>query len=190
MNVQLERYLRVLDGFTAVVDRVPDERWEQRSPCPDWTARQLLGHVIDAQRQVVGMLTGHLGPPIGDPSELGRLAAPEPRARWRHTSDGTSVVVRGIDPDAVVTTPAGASTAAAVLGIAVIEPLVHAWDLAIAADQPVTLDPDAVNAVLPAVLAAGDQLAATGMYRPTLPTRSDVSDQDRLLAALGRDPRR
>ncbi len=190
MNESLELYVRVLVGFTEVVGRVPDERWEERSSCPDWSARQLLGHVIAAQQQVVGMLTGHARPPVGDPGVLHRLAEPHPSARWRHTCDHATAVLAGVDPDAAVVTPAGPSTAAAVLSIAVIEPLVHAWDLATAAGQSVTLDRTAVEAVLPAVLASGDQLAATGLYQAPLPSRSDASGQDRLLAALGRNPER
>lgn len=156
----------------------------------DWSARQLLGHVIDAQQQIAGMLTGHARPPVGDPAALGRLTEPAPGARWRHAYGLTAEVLAGISPNATVITPAGPSTAAAVLGLAVIEPLVHAWDLAVATGRPVTLDPDVVTAVLPAVLAAGNQLAATGMYDASVPIPPGATCQNRLLAALGRNPER
>lgn len=71
----------------------------------------------------------------------------------------------------------------------VIEPLVHAWDLAIATGQTVWLDSEAVAVTLPAVERLGDQLAATGMYAAGRPLPPMASMQDRLLAALGRKPR-
>lgn len=186
MTSPLELYLRALDGVTAVVDHVPTAGWDAPSPCSDWSARQLLGHVIDGQRQVVGMLTGQARPPVTDPTELGRLAGPDPRAAWQDYRDAVLAVLSGIDPGAAVTTPGGPSTASAVLSMVVIEPLVHAWDLAIATGQPGTLDPDVVAAILPGVLAMHGGLAATGMYRRATPVPADATPQDWLLAALGR----
>ncbi|MCE3554179.1 maleylpyruvate isomerase N-terminal domain-containing protein [Pseudonocardia sp. RS11V-5] len=69
-----ERYLRVLAGFTAVVDACPAGSWDRRTPCPRSSARQLVGHVIDAQRQVVAPVSGR-GPsaPVAGPAVLGAL---------------------------------------------------------------------------------------------------------------------
>ncbi len=87
-------------------------------------------------------------------------------------------------------TPLGTRTVDEVLAVAVVEPLVHAWDLATAAGQTARLDPETVTATLSAVEALAGQLAATGMYAAALPAPSDSSPQDRLLAALGRHPTR
>lgn len=189
MTSPLELYLRAIDAFTAVVDHVPTAGWDAPSPCSDWSARQLLGHVIDSQQQVIGMLTDHPQPPITDLTELGQLAGPDLRAAWQDSRKAVLAVLTGIDPDAAVTTPGGPSTGSAVLSMVVIEPVVHAWDLATATDQPGTLDPDVAQAILPGVLAAKGQLAATGMYQPAIPTTGDATPQDRLLAALGRADR-
>jgi uncharacterized protein (TIGR03086 family) len=182
----LTRYLRALDGFTDVVEHVPTEVWDAPPPDPGWSARQLLGHVIDGQAQVVGMLIGHPRPPVADDAALARLAGPHPVQSWRTCRADVTAVLTGVDAAATVTTPGGPSTAAAVLAMAVIEPLVHAWDLATAVGRPVHLDPDVVDALLPGVLAAGDRLAATGMYRPAVPVAADAPAQERLLGALGR----
>ncbi len=186
MTSPLDLYLRALDGFTTVVEHVPTGAWDTPPAGPDWSARQLLGHVIDGQQQVVGMLTGRARPPVTDVAALALLAGPDPVQRWHSCRADTSAVLAGIDPGTAVTTPAGPSTASAVLGIAVIEPLVHAWDLATATGQQVGLDQDVVEALLPGVVGAGDQLAATGMYRPAVPVASDAVAQERLLGALGR----
>lgn len=186
-----ERYLRVLDGFSTVVDAVPAESWDRPTPCPDWSARQLVGHVIDAQRQVIALVSGR-GPiaPVTDPSAVGELAGRDPAASWRASREETVAAPRAADLEATVPTPARPTPVAQVLGMAVVEPLVHAWDLATAVGEQVRLDPEAVETALPAVAALGTQLAATGMYRPAIPVGADATAQDRLLAALGRSPSR
>ena len=42
----MERFVRALDGFEAVLRGFPDNGWEARSPCDPWTARDVAGHMI------------------------------------------------------------------------------------------------------------------------------------------------
>lgn len=188
MSSPLELYLRAVDGFTAVVERAPAQRWDSRSPCPEWTARQLVGHVIDAGRQVTAMLTRQgLKPPVTD---LDLLAGPDPAANWRRSRQDTVAALANVDLDVAVTTPLGIRTVGDVLATVVIEPLVHAWDLAVVSGQQVQLDAEAVQVTLPAVQVLGGRLAVTGMYQPPIPVLPTASPQDQLLAALGRLPNR
>lgn len=184
-----ELYLRALDQVGAVVDAVPAERWDDPTPCPDWSARQLLAHLIDGQHQVLAMATGvgsHLpGTESAAPGSLG-----DPVAAWSEVHRHITAALAAIAPDTSIATPLGPQTLDQLLGIALIEPVVHGWDLATATGQPADLDPDAVNALLPGVRALGDQLQATGMYRAPLRAPGDRSPQGQLLAALGRDPHR
>jgi Mycothiol maleylpyruvate isomerase N-terminal domain len=41
------RYLRALDRLGAVVDAVPAERWDASTSCSGWSARRLVGHLVD-----------------------------------------------------------------------------------------------------------------------------------------------
>ena len=183
------RYLRALDRLGAVVDAVPAERWDAPTPCSGWSARQLLGHLVDGQGQVLAMLAGE-GPraPVPEPEALGLLAGPDPAGSWCRAHQAAVAALRGAAPDAGVTTPLGPRTVEQLLGIALVEPVVHTWDLATATGRPADLDPDAVRALLPGVLALGGQRAATGMYAAPVPVPDDAPAQDRLLAALGRRP--
>jgi uncharacterized protein (TIGR03086 family) len=72
--------------------------------------------------------------------------------------------------------------------VAVIEPVVHAWDLATATatGQRVVLDERTVEALLVGAEQLGGQLAATGMYSAAVPVPADAPPLRRLLAALGR----
>ena len=183
------RYLRALDRLGAVVGAVPAERWDAPTPCSGWSARHLVGHLVDGQGQVLAMLTGE-GPraPATGPEALGALAGPDPAGSWQRSHRAAVAALSGTAPGAVVATPLGPRTAEELLGIALVEPVVHTWDLAMATGRPADLDPDAVQALLPGVLALGGQLQASGMYGPPVPVPDDAPAQDRLLAALGRRP--
>ena len=190
MTTPIELYLRALDRLGAVVDAVPPDRWDDPTPCPDWSARQLVGHLVDAQRQVLAMV-GDDGPrpPVTDPRELAALAGPDPAGSWRRAHEGTTATLAGVSPAASVATPLGPRTVEQLLGLALVEPVVHSWDLATATGQPADLDPEAVRALLPGVLALGAQLQGSGMYGPAVPVPDDAPVLDRLLGATGRDPR-
>ena len=191
MPTPIALYLRALDRLGAVVDAVPPDRWDDPTPCPDWSARQLLGHLVDGQRQVLAMAGGDgPRPPVTGPGELGALAGPDPAGAWRRAHEETATTLTGVSPAASVATPLGARTVEQLLGVALVEPVVHCWDLATATGRPADLDPEAGRALLPGVLALGDRLQGSGMYGPAVPVPDDAPAQDRLLAALGRGPGR
>ena len=190
MTSPLALYQQALDDVGRTVANVAVDRWDAGSPCPGWSARSVVGHVIDAQRQVVAMVTGNdLRTPVTDVAMLAALAGPDPHRNWRSAAEEIADVLRGAAPEAPVVTPLGRATVRDLLGMALIEPLVHTWDLAVATGQPARLDPDAVAATLPGVLALGAALQQSGMYGAALAPPPDASPQDRLIAALGRDPR-
>jgi uncharacterized protein (TIGR03086 family) len=69
-----QRYARLADAFAAKVAAVPADRWSAPTPCENWTARELVGHVVSTQ----GMFLGFVGRSIGDvPSVDG-----DPLAAW------------------------------------------------------------------------------------------------------------
>jgi len=94
--------------------------------------------------------------------------------------------VAALGPAATVPTPQGALPADAFLTTAMVEPAVHAWDLATATGQTLDLDGGVVAALLDEAERIGDGLAATGMYAAALPVDHAARPQERLLALLGR----
>jgi uncharacterized protein (TIGR03086 family) len=189
MTPSLELYLSALNRLRTVVDAVPADRWNAATPCPDWSARQLLGHLIDGQHQVVSMVNGDgPRPPVTEPEALASLAGPEPATAWRRTHQNTDQRLREVAPGTSVPTPLGARTVEELLGIALIEPVIHGWDLASATGQPATIESAAASALLPGVLALGTQLQATGMYRTSISVADHAPAHEQLLAALGRNP--
>ncbi len=69
-----EQYQRLSDEFANKIAKVPDDKWSAPSPCPDWTARDVVQHVVDTQ----GMFLGFVG------KELGSIPSvdDDPAAAW------------------------------------------------------------------------------------------------------------
>ncbi len=49
-----ERYRRLAGTFEERIAAVPADRWEDPSPCEDWTARDVVRHVVDTQALFLG----------------------------------------------------------------------------------------------------------------------------------------
>jgi uncharacterized protein (TIGR03086 family) len=71
--------------------------------------------------------------------------------------------------------------------VALDEVTVHAWDLAVATDQPYDADPAAVEACT-AFVAAFDAPTDEGLFGPPVAVPDDAPALHRLLGATGRDP--
>ena len=176
-----DRYDRLAADFAATVAAVPDDAWGAPSPCEEWTARDLVAHMIDNHRLFEGFVGRDLGDvPSADDDPVAAFAA-------------TRAVVSGHlhDPEA-----AGASFEGAVFGhmtfaagidrFVAFDLLVHRWDLATAAGIPVSLPADEVARAREAAVAMGDTLRGPGAFGPEVPAPEGADDQARLLAFLGR----
>jgi uncharacterized protein (TIGR03086 family) len=186
-NAIREQYLRAWRDVLAVADDVDRSAWGRASPCAGWTAGHVAGHLVDAAHQTLALLVG--APPVvptSEPTALRGLAGDDPAARLREAVDPLTARVRALDAPAVVATPHGDLPAARFLAVALVEPVVHGWDLAVAGGVPVRMDDDAVASLLTTARVMGDGLAATGMYAPALPHPGPADPREQLLALLGR----
>jgi uncharacterized protein (TIGR03086 family) len=187
MNAIQEQYLRAWEHVLAVADEVDQSAWSASSPCAGWTAGHVAGHLVDVARQTVALLVGATPVlPTSEPTELRGLAAEDPAARLREAVDPLVARVRDLDAQAIVVTPHGELPAEQFLTMALVEPVVHGWDLAVAVGASARLDDDAVASLLVMAQAMGGQLAATGMYAAALPHSSAAEPRAQLLALLGR----
>ncbi len=66
--------------------------------------------------------------------------------------------------------------------------LVHGWDIARATGQDETLPAHEVTRVYADAVSLGDNLRSEGVCGPAVEVPDDASDQDRLLALMGRTP--
>jgi uncharacterized protein (TIGR03086 family) len=70
-----------------------------------------------------------------------------------------------------------------------MDALIHTWDLAGATGQDTSLDPELVDACITMFLPdMPERGRASGLVGPAITVPDDASAQDRLLAAMGRQP--
>jgi uncharacterized protein (TIGR03086 family) len=177
-----DRYRRLSDAFATTVAGVPDDRWSSPSPCEDWNARQVVGHVVNAQGMFLGFIGEELGdiPPVDDDPTGAWDAA---RARVQSTLD---------DPARADTEFDGflgrSSFSAAVDRFLNCDLVIHRWDLARATGQDETMSPQDAARVLEIARGFGDEFRGPGAFGPEVPVGPDADAQTRVLAYCGRHP--
>lgn len=182
MSEIADRYRRLAGDFAEKVTAVPDDRWSAPSPCPGWTARDVVRHVVETESMFLGFVERSAGevPSVDD----------DPVAAW---STIREVVQAGLDDPALATASfqgmGGPTTfEAATDRFLCLDLLVHGWDLARAAGLDERLDLDEVRRVRADSEAFGDMLRGDGVCGPEVQVSEAASEQDRLLAYLGRQP--
>ena len=182
MSEVSERYARLSDAFAAKIAAVPAGKWNSQSPCQDWTARDVVGHVITTQ----GMFLGFVGQELGDiPS-----ADNDPLAAWNAAR--ARVQENLDDPErakAEFQGFSGTSTfEAGVDKFLCSDLVVHGWDLARAAGLDDRMPPEDIERVRRNMESMGDALRGPQAFGPALEAPPDAGEQERLLAFLGRRP--
>ncbi len=184
--VELDRRASV--KLAALIDATSIELFEAPTPCPEWTVRALLAHLVAGNLKYTEIALGR---------DWSR-GAPEvaldddPPAMYRRTNDamllawGRPGVLQRQTP-----LPVGRGPAEAALYLHLGETLVHGWDLAVATGQDATMDPGEIELLWGALNgdpANWDWQRANGWYGPVVPVPEDASLQDRVLGLLDRDP--
>ncbi|RJL32760.1 TIGR03086 family metal-binding protein [Bailinhaonella thermotolerans] len=194
MDEIVERYRAHAGAFERKVAGVVPGRWDASSPCPLWTARDVVGHVVDMHGVMLRPFGRGLSPaPPVKEDPLGAFRA----AR----ADVEAVLADPARAAAAVETPGGRMTFAEHVDQVVSDDMViHGWDLARATGQDETIDPADVERMwadarsIPADLV--ERLRTPGAFGPgveilgpEVPLPPDAPLQHRLLAFFGRDPR-
>jgi uncharacterized protein (TIGR03086 family) len=168
----------VADKWTDVYARVGDTQWDARTPCSEWTVRDLVEHNL--QWQATG------GAMLGAATEQGDDWETIREAYASHLSDpsnleGTVGEFADIPRHEL---------AAFLIG----DLLIHSWDLARSIGADETLPPAAVEATMaglhhvPPELLRGRNPLGQQMMGPAIDIPDEASIQDRMLAFTGRRP--
>jgi uncharacterized protein (TIGR03086 family) len=181
-------YRRALDGLEAILATVPAGRWDAPSPCAQWSVRDLAGHVIWGQEQLRCWVTGeeYTGPPGGPGTPHPRhVAGADPVAAWRRVR---TACTDSLTDDALarsITLPGlGERPVSAIVTIVANDALIHTWDIGHALGRDVQLPTDLVAESL--AWARDNVIRMPGFFGPELAPPSDVDEQTRWLAFLGR----
>jgi uncharacterized protein (TIGR03086 family) len=186
----MERYMRAQDQFEDVLRQVKPDQWDNPSPCPAWTARDIAGHEIwglDMIRTLAcgETFTDRTGAP-GAPSPRDYLG-PDPVAGWLGKRADCQAVLTAEALDRVVTFgPLGKLRLEQVLDSLTVDFLAHSWDLGTSAGITVSLDPGLVAHAQRWADAYAKLLRGPVGLGQELPVPEDADPQTRLLRTLGR----
>lgn len=180
-------YERALDLFEGVVSGVPADGWDRPSPCELWTARDVAGHVIGGQREIIA-LTVSADPPDAA-EDPGQFASDDPLRAWKsaRAECGAALTAEALARP-IPFGGFGELPLRDLLDTYVLELLVHAWDLAQATGQDVSLDSDLVHRAFATAQVIGASMRAEGLIGPALIPPRGSDELTRLLAFLGRRP--
>lgn len=180
MNATAVSFDRARRPLTAVIDAVPAGRWADPSPCEGWTARDVVRHLVETQRDLLLPHGVELGaaPAIDD----------DPAAAWREHAQR---VAEAIADDAVPATTYDGFFGPTTLGATleqyyVFDLLVHRWDIARAAGLDAGLSDDELDRIAAGADSFGDALYLDGVCKPGVEAGPDASREARVLATLGR----
>ena len=181
-----DEYREIAGRFTALVAAVPDDAtWNRQSPVAEWTARDVVRHLVE---WFPGFLAGGTG--IDLPQGPG--VDDDPVAAWRTMSDGVQALLD--DPASAGTTLRNPHIGEVPLPDAVsrfftADVFMHTWDLARATGQDEALDPERCAELLDGMQPLDDLLRSSGQYGPKVEVPDDADVQTRMLAFIGRDVR-
>jgi uncharacterized protein (TIGR03086 family) len=183
MTENYDLYRRALDGFDRVISQVPEDRWEAQSPCTEWKAVDVAGHVIGVQGFVTGGLTGESR---AAGLSVREVAGPDPVASWSEARKSLEAAAGAPGAlDTVIKTPFGEMPVDTFLGIIVLDALTHTWDLARATGLDDTLDPELVSIAFERIRPL-DAAIRGANFGPKLEAPEDSDEQTQLMAFLGR----
>jgi uncharacterized protein (TIGR03086 family) len=176
-----ERYERITGQFSDRVRAVPAGAWDNPSPCEGWTARDVVGHLVDWITEFFGA-QGVQFPPAPSVDE-------DPVAAWESVQRtiGAALADPVLSAQPVSTPFSTQSLAETVDSIVTGDVFTHTWDLARATGQDDTLDPDQLQRMVAGIGSMPeDVMRADGMFGPPLDVPTDADDQTRYLAYVGR----
>jgi uncharacterized protein (TIGR03086 family) len=175
-----DRYQLVASGFDQRVKAVPADRWEAQAPSEEWTARDVVAHVVRNHRSMVAAATG------GEAQEM--TADEDPGQAWAGAYEDMQTLSR--DPDLLskpVNGPGGPVPLEQALGsLVAMDTHIHTWDLARAVGGDERLDPDVVRFSWELLQPMDAILRRPGVFGPKLDPPADADEQTKLLYFLGR----
>jgi uncharacterized protein (TIGR03086 family) len=174
------RYRRVSSGFTARIVNVTSDQWSSPTPCPEWTVRDLVAHVIGTQRGVMARVKR------GEPVEVDRDG--DLSAQW---FDASRAMAEAVGDEALASTMVGGMFAeqsfeSLVGRLVCTDLLVHTWDLARATRQDESVDPGAVSRAEEFLVPVDDAIRVPGGFAPKVTPSPHADDQTRFLNFCGR----
>jgi uncharacterized protein (TIGR03086 family) len=178
MRTLIKDFQTDADIFGSVVDAANDDAWDAQSPCEEWTAADVVGHVVDTQRDFLQRQGADLGErPTGTPPQI-----------WAAHRKAVEEVVADDDfvsreYDGYFGRTSVEDTLANFYGF---DMLVHRWDLTSAVDGDTAFTEAELDRIETALDGFGGNLYQDGVCKPAIDVPDDAPRQVRLLGRMGR----
>jgi uncharacterized protein (TIGR03086 family) len=174
-----QRYRRADLALDHVLATVEPQRWDAPSPCEGWSARDVVGHLIETQRAFLLPHGADLGP---DPD----LA--DPAAAWRrHAARVVTALADGRLAAVAYDGHFGPTTVGDTLErFYVFDMVAHRWDVAGAAGVDDRFTDAELDELEAGIASFGDAIHMEGVCAPAVPVPEGADRQTRILASMGR----
>lgn len=177
-------YRTVSNGFGAAVRAVTPDKWQAQSPCEEWSARDVVAHVVAGHRGVIADVRGGESEPLG--------ADENPRQAWEEASRAIDEIIG--DPEArakEIDGPTGKMPAEQLIGrLLTMDLLVHTWDLARAVGADERLDEISVRNAYEILKPMDAMIRQSKVFGPKMEPPAGADLQMEFLYFLGRRGRR
>ena len=181
MSDVLDRFRLLADDFSARVSEVPDTAWGKQSPCPEWTARDVVAHVTGNARRFASLVEAAEDVPVGPDEDVA--------AAWAEARGKVESALA--DPDKagkIVPSPFGDMPFEAIIGrFMCTDTLVHTWDLARAVGLDERINADAAAHAHEGLAPMDAMLRGPGRFGPAVTPPDGADAQTKLLCFLGRE---
>lgn len=184
----LEIYRRSLSEFTDRVSQVRPGEWDASTPILNWDVRTLVNHVVREDRWTVPLFAGKTIEQVGDRFD-GDVLGPDAAEAARDAAAQAELAVSAPGAlDRTVHLSSGKTPAREYLHQLIAEHVVHGWDLIVATEAVPRLDAEVVRKVARWFVDRQRMYRNAGLIGEAVEVPASASDQDRLVAAFGRDP--
>ncbi|MGV1010447.1 MAG: TIGR03086 family metal-binding protein [Dermatophilaceae bacterium] len=172
--------------FGELVSQVREEQWGNRTPCADWTVRDLVNHVAVEDLWAAELFPGATIEQVGSRFDGDQLG-PAPLAVWQHASSAALASAGAADAmTKLVHLSFGDFPGSEYAMQLFADHLVHSWDLAVGIGAQPALSEHAVAACLDWFAPMEAAYRSSGAVGPRPTVGPDADATTTLLAAFGR----
>ncbi|MBL1115199.1 TIGR03086 family protein [Streptomyces sp. 110] len=173
-----------INRFGARVHAVDGHRWNDSTPCTEWTVRDLVNHLVSEHLWVPHLLAGESLEQVGDRYD-GDMVGADPARAWDEAAERSLAAWKGADLSGTARFSFGEAPLTMYADQMLVDLTIHEWDLARGCGQPEWLDPAAVDHSLAYARANAERVAGLGIFAAPVPTTS-TDPAVQLLSLLGR----
>lgn len=182
-------FIEGLRCFSASVAQLQDTDWQRASPCSEWTALDVLGHVGTAVGFGTRLLRGEQ--PVWSPSSPpGTDVVGDPRAWWEALVVPARRALEDVDLTMVVESPVGRRTIGDGLSFPALDLFLHAWDLARSIGGDVVIPAEVIefaHVIFSPI--PSERMRSPAVFADAVSASPDATQSEEFLAWTGRDPR-